>query len=87
MLEWQEYEAAEQYLRLSIAICGKHREIAAYQRRQTELLGHLLRVYFTAGEYGKCREVIAMLNDGYCKDAGSNIEQLVPTEIREAIFN
>jgi serine/threonine protein kinase len=87
MLEWQEYEDAEQYLRLSIAICGKHQEIAAYQRRQAELLGHLLQVYFIAGEYEKCREAIAMLNDRSCKDAELNIEQFVPTKIREAVFN
>ena len=58
MLEWQQYDKAELYLIRSILTCGNHLEIAAYARRQVELLGHLLEVYLHAGEYGKCQVVI-----------------------------
>ena len=85
MLEWRQYEDAEQYLRLSIAICGKHQEIAAYQRRQTELLGHLLQVYFTAGEYGKCQAVIDKLDEKAALIGTVDIEDYVPMDTRETV--
>ena len=62
MLEWRQYDKVELYLIRSILTCANHLEIAAYARRQVELLGHLLQVYFLAGEYGKC-QACSFVND------------------------
>lgn len=43
MLEWRQYDKAELYLIRSILACANHLEIAAYARRQVELLGQFLR--------------------------------------------
>lgn len=63
MLEWQQYDQAELYLLRAILTCGDHLEIAAYARRQVELLGHLLEVYFHAGDYAKCRAAMDMFGE------------------------
>ena len=63
MLEWRQYDKAELYLIRCILTCAKHLEIRAFARRQVELLGHLLQVYFLAGEYSKCQAVIDKLDE------------------------
>ena len=89
MLEWQQYDKAEMYLLRCISMCSDHLEIAAYARRQVELLGHLLEVYLHAEKYGKCRIVIDQI-DEKIKQIGSgtlnlNAEDYVPEEIREFV--
>ena len=85
MLEWQQYDQAELYLLRSILTCGDHLEIAAYARRQVELLGHLLEVYFRAGDYSKCRAVMDKINEKVCKIGTLHFEDYVSEEIREFI--
>ena len=87
MLEWQQYDKAELYLLRSILSCGSHLEIAAYARRQVELLGHLLEVYFNAGEYGKCQTVIDKIDEIVRKIGTVRIEDYVPEEIRETVVS
>lgn len=85
MLEWQQYDQAELYLLRSILTCGDHLEIAAYARRQVELLGHLLEVYFRAGDYSKCRAVMDKINEKVRKIGTLHFEDYVSEEIREFI--
>lgn len=85
MLEWQQYDQAELYLLRAILICGDHLEIVAYARRQVELLGHLLEVYFHAGDCGKCRAVMDQIDEKVRKIGTLHFEDYVPEEIREFI--
>lgn len=85
MLEWRQYDRAELYLLRSILACSKHSEIAAYARRQVELLGHLLEVYLRAGEYGKCRTVIEKMDEKVRQTGTLRIVDYVPEETREAV--
>ena len=87
MLEWQQYDKAELYLIRSILTCANHLEIAAYARRQVELLGRLLQVYFLAGEYGKCQAVIDKIDEKVAGIGTLDIGDYVPEEIREAAEN
>jgi len=84
MLEWQQYDKAELYLIRSILACANHLEIAAYARRQVELLGHLLQVYFFAGDYGKCQAAIAKIDEKVAEIGTLDIGDYVPEEIRKA---
>lgn len=85
MLEWQQYDQAELYLLRAILICGDHLEIVAYARRQVELLGHLLEVFFHAGDCGKCRAVMDKIDEKVRKIGTLHFEDYVPEEIREFI--
>lgn len=85
MLEWRQYDKAELYLIRCILTCGNHLEIAAYARRQVELLGHLLQVYFFAGDYGKCQAVIEKLDEKVEKIGMLDIGDYVPEEMRRAV--
>lgn len=85
MLEWQQYDQAELYLLRAILTCGDHLEIAAYARRQVELLGHLLEVYFHAGDYAKCRAVMDKIDEKVRKIGALHVEDYVPEEIRKFI--
>ena len=60
-------------------------EIAAYARRQVELLGHLLEVYFHAGDYAKCRAVMDKIDEKVRKIGTLHFEDYVPEEIRKFI--
>ena len=85
MLEWQQYDKAEMYLLRSIWTCAGHPEIAAYARRQIELLGHLLEVYFLAGEYERCRRVIEKIDEKVGESGVLRIEDYVPEFILDAV--
>ena len=85
MLEWRQYDKVELYLIRSILTCANHLEIAAYARRQVELLGHLLQVYFLAGEYGKCQAVIDKIDEKAAGIGTLDIRDYAPEEIREAV--
>lgn len=85
MLEWQRYDNAELYLIRSILTCGNHLEIAAYARRQVELLGHLLEVYLHAGEYGKCQVVIEEIDEKVRQNGTLDIEDYVLEEVRKVV--
>ena len=87
MLEWQQYDKAELYLIRSILTCGNHLEIAAYARRQVELLGHLLEVYLHEGEYGKCKAVIDKIDEKVTQNSALNTEDYVPVKIRKMVLN
>ncbi len=85
MLEWQQYDKAELYLLCSITACANHLEIAAYARRQVELLRHLLEVYLYAGEYGKSQAVIDKLDEKVEKIRTLDMENYVPDKTRKAV--
>ena len=85
MLEWQQYDQAELYLLRAILTCGDHLEIAAYARRQVELLGHLLEVYFHAGDYAKCRAAMDKIDEKVRKIGTLHFEDYVSEEIRKFI--
>ena len=85
MLEWRQYDKAELYLIRCILTCAKHLEIRAFARRQVELLGHLLQVYFLAGEYGKCQAVIDKLDEKVETIGTLDIGDYVPEEMRRAV--
>lgn len=85
MLEWRQYDKAELYLIRCILTCAKHLEIRAFARRQVELLGHLLQVYFLAGEYGKCQAVIDKLDEKVEKIGVLDIGDYVTEEMRRAV--
>ena len=85
MLEWRQYEKAELYLIRCVLTCAKHLEIRAFARRQVELLGHLLQVYFLAGEYGKCQAVIDKLDEKVETIGTLDIGDYVPEEMRRAV--
>ena len=87
LLEWRQYDEATMYLIRAILSCANHMEIAAYARRQAELLGHLLEVYFYAGEYAKCQTVINKLDEKVQKIDSLDIRGYVPEEIRRAVEN
>ena len=85
MLEWRQYDKAELYLIRCILTCAKHLEIRAFARRQVELLGHLLQVYFLAGEYGKCQAIIDKLDEKVEKIGALDIGDYVTEEMRRAV--
>lgn len=85
MLEWRQYDKAELYLIRCVLTCAKHLEIRAFARRQVELLGHLLQVYFLAGEYGKCQAVIDKLDEKVEKIGVLDIGDYVTEEMRRAV--
>lgn len=87
LLEWRQYDEAAMYLIRAILSCTNHMEIAAYARRQAGLLGHLLEVYFYAGEYAKCQTVINKLDEKVQKIDSLDIWDYVPEEIRRAVEN
>ena len=86
MLEWRQYDKAELYLIRCVLTCAKHLEIRAFARRQVELLGHLLQVYFLAGEYGKCQAVIDKLDEKVEKIGTLDIGDYVPEEMRKTVL-
>lgn len=86
LLEWQQYDAASKYLLQAVVICEKHLEIVAYKRKQVELLGHLLQVYFHGGEREKCRAVIDMIDEKVREIGGINVDDYVPAEVRECVM-
>ena len=87
LLEWRQYDEAAMYLIRAILSCANRMEIAAYARRQAELLGHLLEVYFYAGEYTKCQMVIDKLDEKVQKIDWLDIRDYVPEEICRAVEN
>ena len=85
MLEWQQYDRAELYLLRSILACSKHLGIAAYARRQVELLGHLAEVYLRAGAYGKCQTVIEEMDEKVRQIGTLRLADYLPEAAREAV--
>ena len=85
LLEWQQHEYAALYLIQSVLICSDYLESAVYARRQVDLLGHLLEVYFYAEEYDKCQAVIDKLDEKVEKINALDIADYVTQEMREAI--
>ena len=49
------------------------------------MLGHLLEVYFRAGDYSKCRAVMDKINEKVRKIGTLHFEDYVSEEIREFI--
>ena len=85
LLEWQQHEYAALYLIQSVLICSDYLESAVYARRQVDLLGHLLEVYFYAEEYDKCQAVIDKLDEKVEKINALDIADYVTQKMREAI--
>ena len=49
------------------------------------MLGHLLQVYFLAGEYGKCQAVIDKLDEKVETIGTLDIGDYVPEEMRRSV--